>query len=181
MLMNDQVTESDLIIAAKENPKNFEVLYVKYYSSILKFSYKRLESLDDAYEITSKTFTNALINIKQYQHKGFMFSTWLFQIAINEINQFYRQNNKRRTISIDDKISLNLITETGIEKQDLNQSLHKALQYLNLAELHLIELRFFEERPFSEVAQILGITENNAKVKTYRVLDKLRIVFKQVS
>jgi RNA polymerase sigma-70 factor (ECF subfamily) len=44
-----------------------------------------------------------------------------------------------------------------------------------------LELRFFEERPFSEVADILGITENNAKVKTYRVIDKLRIIFKKVS
>ena len=43
----------------------------------------------------------------------------------------------------------------------------------------LIELRFFEERPFSEVAEIIGITENNAKVKTYRAIDRLKIIYEE--
>ena len=41
-------------------------------------------------------------------------------------------------------------------------------------ELTLIELRFFEQRPFKEIAEILDITESNAKVKTYRILERLR-------
>ena len=48
------------------------------------------------------------------------------------------------------------------------------MKALKESELEVIELRFFEKRSFSEVAQILEITENNAKVKTYRALDKLR-------
>ncbi len=48
------------------------------------------------------------------------------------------------------------------------------LNELDEAEVQLLELRFFEQRPFKEVAYILEITENNAKVKTYRILDKLK-------
>jgi RNA polymerase sigma-70 factor (ECF subfamily) len=40
--------------------------------------------------------------------------------------------------------------------------------------VEIIELRFFEDRPFSEVGFILGITENNAKVKVYRIVERLR-------
>ena len=53
--------------------------------------------------------------------------------------------------------------------------------YLRPEELTIIELRFFEELPFSEVGMIIGISENNAKVRTYRVLDKLRNVFKKLA
>ncbi|MEO1712127.1 MAG: sigma factor-like helix-turn-helix DNA-binding protein [Bacteroidota bacterium] len=35
-------------------------------------------------------------------------------------------------------------------------------------------MRFFEKRPFKEIADILGITESNAKVRTYRILDRLK-------
>ena len=38
----------------------------------------------------------------------------------------------------------------------------------------MIELRFFEERPFKEIAEITEITESNAKMKTYRALEKLK-------
>ena len=41
-------------------------------------------------------------------------------------------------------------------------------------DLLLVEMRYFEQRPFKEVAEIMGITENNAKVKLYRALDRLK-------
>jgi RNA polymerase sigma-70 factor (ECF subfamily) len=36
-------------------------------------------------------------------------------------------------------------------------------------------MRYFEKRPFKEIAEILDITENNAKVKVYRILEKLKV------
>ena len=45
-------------------------------------------------------------------------------------------------------------------------------------ELQLIEMRFFEKRSFKEIGEILEITENNAKVKTYRILEKLKKIIK---
>ena len=41
-------------------------------------------------------------------------------------------------------------------------------------ELELIEMRFFEERSYKEIAEILNITEGNARIKTHRSLNKLK-------
>jgi RNA polymerase sigma-70 factor (ECF subfamily) len=41
-------------------------------------------------------------------------------------------------------------------------------------DLQLIELRFFEKRQFKEIAEILNLTETNAKVKLYRILEKVK-------
>jgi len=57
----------------------------------------------------------------------------------------------------------------------------QALSSLKKHELNLIELRFFEKRSFKEIGEIQSITENNAKVKTFRSLEKLKIIFKQNS
>jgi len=63
--------------------------------------------------------------------------------------------------------------------QDLEERLPGILQKLSVDELQLIELRFFEQRPFKEIASILSITETYAKVKVYRVLDKMKKYFLQ--
>ena len=44
----------------------------------------------------------------------------------------------------------------------------------------MVELRFFEKRPFKEIAELLDITESNAKVKMHRVIEKLRIEIKKL-
>jgi RNA polymerase sigma-70 factor (ECF subfamily) len=46
-------------------------------------------------------------------------------------------------------------------------------------EVQMIELRFFEKRSFKEIGDILEITENNAKVKAHRVINKLKLLLNQ--
>ena len=61
------------------------------------------------------------------------------------------------------------------EDLDINLKLLKnVIQDLKPSEVELLELRFFEKRPFKEIANILDITENNAKVKVYRLLQKMK-------
>ena len=110
-------TEQQLIEAAQTDPQCFEPLYTKYYEQILKFVYKRIEHLDDVREVTSIIFTKALINIGKYKDQGFPFSSWLYRIAINEINQFYRDSKKVRLISMDDEGLNNIAHETGNQKE----------------------------------------------------------------
>ena len=173
--------EEQLIEDSKKDPQAFERLYIKYYDQILRFVYKRMESLDDTRDITSTVFTKALSNISKYKHMGFPFSSWLYRIAVNEINMFYRRSEKTRIISLSDRGMKNIASESNEENEELIAVLKESLLFLNPDELLLIELRFFEERPFAEIGEILDVTENNAKVKTYRVLDKLREIYNKVT
>ena len=61
--------------------------------------------------------------------------------------------------------------------EQLHQKLPSILEKLTPNELYFLELRFFESRPFKEVGEILGLTEVNAKLKTYRILDKMKKFF----
>ena len=60
---------------------------------------------------------------------------------------------------------------------DLKAKLPLIMEKLPLEDIQYIELRFLEERAFKEVAEIMGVSENYAKVKTYRVLDKMKKLF----
>ena len=161
--------------AAKADPARFNVLYEKYYKSIFIFIHRRTNDEDLTADITSQVFLKALINIKKYQYRGVPFSAWLFRIALNELNMYFRKNDANRVVSIEQTGIVQIIQEvkeedTGYEKQQMLL----ALKQLEMEDIQIIELRFFEKRPFAEVAGIVGITESNAKVRVYRILEKLK-------
>jgi RNA polymerase sigma-70 factor (ECF subfamily) len=72
------------------------------------------------------------------------------------------------------------VSEAG-DFEKTRQSMLMALQQLKVTDMVMIEMRFFEERPFKEIANILNITESNAKVKTYRILEKMKKLMKKNS
>ncbi|MCW3085548.1 MAG: polymerase, sigma-24 subunit, subfamily [Bacteroidetes bacterium] len=172
---NELKLELQQVQAAKSNPARFDVLYDRYYKSIFVFVYRRTGNEDLTADITSQVFLKALINIRKYEYKGVPFSAWLFRIAFNEINMYFRKNNADRVVSLERSNVGALIAEVQEEDNSEQQSrMMAALKQMGEEDLQLIELRFFEKRSFAEVGNIIGITENNAKVKLYRTLDKIK-------
>jgi RNA polymerase sigma-70 factor (ECF subfamily) len=172
-------SEKEWIERAKENPRWFEPLYEKYFALIFKFLFKRHADETITSEICSEVFFKAVTKIKSYEDQGHPFSSWLYKIALNESNQFFRKQKYQRVIPLDLLQTENLFDEFPLEDsiQQL-ELLKKALQTLKFKELEIIELRFFNSLSFKEVASVLNIKENNAKVRCYRILDKLRIKMK---
>lgn len=62
-------------------------------------------------------------------------------------------------------------------QEELRLKLPHILEKLKPEELQLIELRYLDGRPFKEVAEILNISETYAKVRTYRILEKMKKLF----
>ena len=163
------------ILAAKDNPTLFKPIYERYYLQIFRFIFKRVANESLAADICSQVFTKALQKLDQYQFKGVPYSAFLYRVASNEITSHYRKTQKNRIVSFEDA-QLNNITDEMEEtiSQHSTAELLQALDELPLAKMQMIEMRFFEKRSFKEIAAIMEITESNAKVKTYRILEKLR-------
>ena len=171
--------EEGLILKSQADSEAFRPLYEKYYKRIFLFVYHRIGEKAMTADITAQVFLKALLNIKKFSFRGLPFSAWLFRIALNECNDFFRKNKRIRLVSIEDGMIDHLHEELTAEArlEDLKRTLPDILQKLTTDELQLIELRFFEQRPFKDVADILGITETYAKVKVYRTLDKMKKLF----
>jgi RNA polymerase sigma-70 factor (ECF subfamily) len=163
------------IQAAQANPARFEVLYDRYYERILSFIYQRLDDKDLAFDTTSQVFLKAMQNLHKFQFKGVPFASWLFRIAKNEVYQLFRDQKAERTVNIE-KVSLkNMVDDM---EEDFYEPYYEVLKAsvadLEEEEIQFIEMRFFEKRAFKEIGEIMHITENHAKVKLYRILDKLK-------
>lgn len=164
-----------LVDAAKKDVEHFGKLYDKYFNAIFQYVFRRTEDEDATADITSQTFLKALQNLKKYEYRGLPFSAWLFRIATNEINRYFRKTKKTSLFSIEESRIRDLVAETGDDHiDDKVRSLINVLKEAPTQLVEILELRFFEERGFQEISYILNISESAAKMRTYRALDKLR-------
>lgn len=169
------VQEESIIEAAKKESNKFKPLYEKYYVVIFRFVYNKVEEKETAADITSHVFLKALLNLHKYQHKNLPFSSWLYRIAHNEVMQYYRKAKKEKVVYISEDLVLNLTEDPEtLDPELLKIKLESALAALEYKEIEMIQLRFYEGLPFKDIGQILNISENNAKVKIYRLLDKIK-------
>lgn len=171
----DMEREYELIVAAKEDPARFRPLYDKYYERIFRYVYQRIDDIDQAHDATSQVFLKAITNLPKYEYKGVPFASWLYRIAQSEVYQLFRQQQAQRTINIERSGLGEMAEEMEEDRYEPYAALlGDAVAELEEDELQLIEMRYFEKRPFKEIAEILDITENNAKVKVYRILERLK-------
>ena len=163
------------IKAAIANPQAFGALYNKYYLRIFRYVFQRVEDEDTAADVTSVVFSKALFSLSKYQFRGVPFSAWLFRVAQNELNQLFRKNKVQKVVNVPLE-NLAQIAEDAAEEnlEERIESLKKAMKDLSEDELELIEQRYFESRSYKEMSEILDMEENNARVKTFRVIQKLK-------
>jgi RNA polymerase sigma-70 factor (ECF subfamily) len=187
MNLKHTLTEAELqaewaeVQAAQQNPAHFRGLYNRYYQPIFRFVFTRVLDQEQTADLTAQVFLKAMQHLSKYSYKGVPFSAWLYRIALNEINQFFRQNNRRPIVSLEDHHTNDLAQEIDDKAGfEINlQQLKAVIQQLDPDELIMVELRFFEKRSFKEIGDIIEITENNAKVKMYRLLQKMKKMFEQ--
>jgi len=175
----DLASEQVIVEAAKKDPSKFAGLYDKYYEQIFRYIYQRVDDKEQAFDATQQVFIKAMESLHKYEFRGVPFASWLYRIASSEVNNVYR-SQKQRTVNIDSVGVYGIMEE--MEETKIDKYHDKIVEIIGQElpedELQLIEMRFFEKRSFKEIGEILDITENNAKVKTYRILEKLKKVIK---
>jgi RNA polymerase sigma-70 factor (ECF subfamily) len=171
---DELLKELQIIERAKQDPKAFGVLYERYYHEIFVFINKKTDDMNISGDIASHVFYKALQNIKKYTYKGVPFSAWLYRIASNETNLYFRKNKNQRAISIETEGVEKMISLFEPSEERDIQPVIEAIAKLKPQEVELIELRFFEKLSFRDIAYILNTTENNAKVKTFRIIKRIR-------
>ena len=130
-----------------------------------------------AADLLSEVFIKVMKNMPKYEIREAPFSAWLYRITINQLNEYYRKTKKIRMVAVEETDVSSLVEEVIEDEQDhvTNLKLLKhSMNGLKQKDLQLIELRFFEKKSFIEIGVIMGLTANNAKISTYRAIDKLR-------
>ncbi len=177
--------DQHLVEKAKEGDQDaFSSLMSKYRDSIFFMVLKMVNNRNDAEDLTMESFAKAFNNLKRYDTK-YAFSTWLFKIATNNCIDYIRKK-KLDTHSIDEPIktekgeihSVNIKTEhpnpeQKIEKGERIVSVRSAVKKLKDKYRTLIEMRYYEELSYDEIAEQLDLPLGTVKAQLYRAKELL--------
>ncbi len=170
--------EYSILERSKKDTSAFGELYEKYYDRIFNFIYRQTDDEDITADLCSQTFLNALKNAEKFEYRGVPVSAWFYRIASNEVNKHYRKIKRDKVFSIEELKVRELVEQTDDGwDEELTNKMMTHLRDLPTEMLEVLELRFFEDKDFKEIAYILDITESGAKMRTYRALDRLRKQF----
>ncbi len=179
------VEDRELVASAKRGEeKAFETLLKKYRKSVYYMLLKMVKNADDAEDLTQEAFAKAFNSIEKFDSK-FAFSTWLFRIATNNCIDFIRKK-RVQTVSIDapvegeDGSSMrydvrddDLDPNDAMLKQQRKRYLTMAIERLPEKYRELVELRYFRELSYEEVANELQIPLGTVKAQLFRARELL--------
>ncbi len=181
----EQIKDDNFIIQeAKSDIRRFTPIYEKYYEPIFLFIHKRVMDEEMTGELTSRVFFKCVKNLYRYEFNELPFSSWLYRIAHNEVLYHFRtKKSEYRFVSLNDSHIDLLSEEISVlrNSEEKGRLVSYLLEQLDETEIQFLELRFFEDRSFAEIGYLLNVTANNAKIKTYRVIGKLKNISKNLN
>ena len=161
----------------------YEHILNKYGELVYNLILHIVSCKEDAEELTQDVFIKAFRLLSSFREES-SFSTWIYRIATNTAISAVRRR-KHDTLHLDDAAYSNIPDEIIDEALDNDsekqlQQLSGAIDKLNAEERALITLYYMNDRPVAEVAEILGLTVNNVKIKLHRTRKKLYLLMTKV-
>ena len=167
----------------KGDQKAYAELMGRYKDTIFFMLLKMVKDKDDADDLTIEAFGKAFRNLEQYT-PDFAFSTWLFKIATNNCIDFIRR--KKHAVSLDrtfenadgDEMSFEPRSDTlnpeekTIRKQKI-EMMQSVVEKLQPRYRMLVELRYFQERSYEEIALELDLPIGTVKAQLFRARELL--------
>jgi RNA polymerase sigma-70 factor (ECF subfamily) len=194
MDMNSNLSEKAqfdvrLVERAKKNDQAaYAQLMDRYREAIYYMLLKMVSNASDAEDLTIEAFGKAFKNLEQYT-PTFAFSTWLFKIASNNCIDFIRKKRIDH-ISLDretgdkDRASNIIIAEVPDPEEDLIRKQKAKLMRSIVTTLkpryrELVELRYFKEFSYEEIADELNLPLGTVKAQLFRARELLYNILKQ--
>ena len=183
----------DLVLvnqALAGNQRAYAELLGRYRDAVFFLLLKMVHSKDDADDLTMEAFGKAFKRLSQYTPE-YAFSTWLFKIATNNCIDFLRRKKNTTIVSIDKPIEQeegsdltrslradDLDPEEVMLQKQKSEMLHLVVDKLKPRYRVLVELRYFEELAYEEIAEKLNLPLGTVKAQLFRARDLLQNIMK---
>ena len=169
--------------------KAYAELMSRYKDSIYYMLLKMVNNRDDAEDLTIEAFGKAFKNIKQYT-PDYAFSTWLFKIATNNCIDFIRKKRKMlmaidRGIENEDGQEITLEVRSDgpgpddfLMKKQRKETMKDVVDKLKPRYRKLVELRYYQELSYEEIALELSLPLGTVKAQLFRAREFLYQIMK---
>ena len=157
---------------------NFEETYKTYFKRIFAYVCSRTGNETTAEDISLNIWQKVLEKSSSYDESKGNIEQWLFTIARNEVNSYFRLYFIKNFFSLTGKEDLHPQQETqpleNLASEEDKKLLFQCLQDLDKREKDIISLKFFSSLNNREIAKVSGLSESNVGTILKRSLDKIR-------
>lgn len=153
-----------------------EEIYEKYSKLIYNYLFSLTNNIELSQELMQETFYSAIKNIKKFKGNSSV-KTWLFRIAQNKWKDYLKSAKRKKELQLEDNLE-NMIMEPSLESNLLEKDeiicLYKFIHKLDENTKEIIYLKLKSDFSFKEIGNILGKSEEWARITFYRGKQKLK-------
>lgn len=166
-------TDIELIheVLQDSNARAFETLMKRYTAQVYGAALRMMKDEENAQEVTQMAFIQAYRQLDSW--RGENFGAWVTIIANHIALRMLEKEKRRQTEPLDENVDTPDENYDEQKEQQL-QALEAALAQLPEADRQIIQWHYYENIPLQTVAQRLGQTENNIKVRMFRIRERLK-------
>ena len=177
-----QLSDQDLVTKTIKNKQAFAAIVHRYETPLLRYI-SRLGCKDAAaaQDLLQEIFVKTFVHLNDYDH-SLQFSSWIYRIAHNEIVSYFRKEKSRPSVlkrSEDSFLFENIADDVGLT--DHNSQRHSVLEIQSAVSRlepkyrDIIVLKFFEEKSYEEISDILQIPQGTVATLINRAKKKIKI------
>jgi RNA polymerase sigma factor (sigma-70 family) len=156
------------------NESSFKSLHSQYHGMVLTLCRGFMKGDSDlAHDLTQDVFINVWNALPGYRAEA-SYKTWIYRITVNTcLLQIRKEKNK---VNVPLEVAVHK-TESNTDNEQIEKELmlYQAIGQLDELE-RIIIMMVLEEVEYDEIARIIGITENNLRVKIHRTRSKLKTI-----
>src|SRR5512136_768853 len=182
-MASEQAQESSWVAASRRGDVlAFNRLVLKWERTIYNVAFRMLQDREDAADAAQEIFLLAYKGIRRFREDS-RFSTWLYRIALNHCVTRVKQRPSGIHLSLDNDDAVEKPAEQlAVAESQAGELLrleqqHRlliALSHLQAEQQAVIELKFFQEMTFEEIAQVLDVPLSTIKSRLYAGLEMLK-------
>ena len=184
-----KLTDEQLVCEyANGNNEAFDTLLIRYKQRLFSYIFQMVRDRDLADDIFQETFIKAITTIRQgrYSDMG-KFSAWLYRIARNLAVDSFRAEKGENVVSADDadydvfnrrELAEDTIEDVMVDLQ-IEEDLRRLVDRLPDVQRQVLEMRYYQDLSFKEIAEITGVSINTALGRMRYAILNLRRMAKE--
>ena len=154
------------------NSLEMERIYETYSGKVMGYLRARINNKAEAEDICSEVFEKVLRKIDDYDQSKAAVGTWIFSITRNTLIDHYRKT--RPTEELDENLKDDTEPDEGLLNNETLSELAAAMQRLPEQLRDIVVLRYYDGKPLTEIAQMMGLSYGAVKLRHQNALLLLR-------
>lgn len=170
----------DMLQEPASMEKGFRLLMQKYQEQVYWHIRRLVFDHDDANDVVQNVFIKVYRGIDRFERKSKLF-TWLYRIATNEALTFLEQQQRKKTDNIDSPAHAGvqqLQADHFFDGDDVQKRLYQATALLPEKQRIVFVMRYFEERSYDEMSEVLQTSVGALKASFHHAVKKIEVYFK---